>query len=121
MVMVMVVVLAFGILAASFAFSMKVEARLAANATRDPDMEWLGRSGIELARFVLAEKMRIPMEGRYDSLAQMWAGGPLGTNEVLMAISLTDVRLGDGSISLQIRDLERKININLADEVLVEV
>ncbi len=120
LVMVMVVVLAFGILAASFAFSMKVEARLAANATRDPDMEWLGRSGIELARFVLAEKMRIPMEGQYDSLAQMWAGGPLGTNEVLMAISLTDVRLGDGLISLQIRDLERKININLADEVLLQ-
>ncbi len=119
LVMVMVVILAFGILAASFAFSMKVEVQLASNTTRDPDMEWLGRSGIELARFVLAEKMQIPVEGQFDALSQMWAGGPLGTNEVLMAVSLTDVPLGDGRISVRIRDLERKININIADEPLL--
>lgn len=119
LVMVMVVILAFGVLAASYAFSMKVEVRLAANTTRDPDMEWLGRSGLELARYVLAEKTRIPIEGRFDALSQMWAGGPLGTNDVLLAVSLTDVRLGDGLINVQIRDLERKININLADEPLL--
>ena len=120
LVMVMVVVLAFGVLAASFAFSMKVEVRLAANTTRDPDMEWLGRSGMELARFVLAEKMQIPLEGQFDALSQMWAGGPLGTNEVLMAISLVDVPLGEGRISVRIEDLERKININIADEPLMQ-
>ena len=119
LVMVMVVILAFGVLAASYAFSMKVEMRLAANTTRDPDMEWLGRSGIELARFVLAEKMQIPIEGQFDALSQMWAGGPLGTNEVLLAVSLTGVRLGDGMINVRIRDLERKININIADEPLL--
>ncbi|MDA7866779.1 general secretion pathway protein GspK, partial [Verrucomicrobia bacterium] len=120
LVMVMVVILAFGVLAASYAFSMKVEVRLAANTTRDPDMEWLGRSGIELARFVLAEKMQIPMQGQFDALSQMWAGGPLGTNEVLMAISLINVPLGEGMISVRIKDLERKININIADEPLLQ-
>ncbi|MCS1408096.1 MAG: hypothetical protein M2R45_01261 [Verrucomicrobia subdivision 3 bacterium] len=120
LVMVMVVILAFGVLAASFAFSMKVEMCLAGNTTRDPDMEWLGRSGIELASFVLVEKMQIPVEGQFDALSQMWAGGPLGTNEVLMAISLTDVPLGEGMINVRIRDLERKININIADEPLLQ-
>ena len=119
LVLVMVVILAFGVLAASYAFSMKVEVKLAANTTRDPDMEWLGRSGIELARFVLAEKMQIPMEGQFDALSQMWAGGPLGTNEVLMGISMRNVPLGDGMISVRIKDLERKININIADEPLL--
>ncbi len=119
LVMVMVVILAFGVLAASYAFSMKVEMRLAANTTRDPDMEWLGRSGIELARFVLAEKMQIPIEGQFDALNQMWAGGPMGTNEVLMAISLLNVPLGEGLISVRIEDLERKININIADEPIL--
>lgn len=119
LLMVMLMILAFGVLVASFAFSMKVEVRLAANTTRDPDMEWLGRSGLELARFVLAEKMQIPIEGQFDSLNQMWAGGPLGTNEVLMSLSLTDVPLGEGRVSVRIRDLERKININIADAPLL--
>ncbi len=119
LVMVMLIVLSLGILAAGFAFSMKVEMRLASNITRDPDMEWLGRSGLELARFVLAEKMRIPEEARFDALSQMWAGGPLGTNDVLMTLSLTDVPLGNGIINVRIQDLERKLNINLADNFLL--
>lgn len=116
LVMVMLVILAFGILAASFAFSMKVELRLAGNLAKEPDMEWLGRSGLELARFVLAEKARIPEERGFDALSQMWAGGPLGTNEVLMNISLSDVRLGEGIINVRIQDLERKFNVNVVDE-----
>lgn len=120
LVMVMLVILALGILAASFAFSMKVELRLAGNLAKEPDMEWLGRSGLELARFVLAEKARIPEERGFDALSQMWAGGPLGTNEVLMNISLSDVRLGEGRINVRIQDLERKFNINVVDEPFLE-
>lgn len=116
LVMVMLVILALGVLAASFAFSMKVELRLAGNLAKEPDMEWLGRSGLELARFVLAEKARIPEERGFDALSQMWAGGPLGTNEVLMEISLSDVRLGEGRINVRIQDLERKFNVNVVDE-----
>ncbi len=120
LVMVMLVILALGVLAASFAFSMKVELRLAGNLTKEPDMEWLGRSGLELARFVLAEKARIPEERGFDALSQMWAGGPLGTNEVLMQISLTDVRLGEGRINVRIQDLERKFNVNVVDEPFLD-
>ena len=113
LIMVMVVVLALGIMAAHFSFSMKIETRLAINTTRDPDMEWMGRSGVELAKYVLSEKMTIPIENQFDSLNQMWAGGPFGTNEVLAAISLRDVSLGDGIINVKIEDLERKFNVNV--------
>ena len=113
LVMVMVVVLALGIMAAHFSFSMKIETRLAMNTTRDPDMEWMGRSGVELAKYVLAEKMNIPIENQFDALNQMWAGGPFGTNDVLSAISLEGVPLGDGIINVRIEDLERRFNINV--------
>ena len=82
LVMVLVVVLAMGIMAAHFSFSMKIETQLALNTTRDPDMEWMGRSGVELAKYVLAEKTRIPVENQFDELSQFWAGGVYGTNEV---------------------------------------
>lgn len=113
LVIVMVVVLALGIMAAHFSFSMKIETRLAMNTTRDPDMEWMGRSGVELAKYVLAEKMNIPIENQYDALNQMWAGGPFGTNDVLSAVSLEGVPLGDGIINVRIEDLERRFNINV--------
>ena len=113
LVMVMVVVLALGIMAAHFSFSMKIETRLAMNTTRDPDMEWMGRSGVELAKYVLAEKMNIPIENQFDALNQMWAGGPFGTNDVLAAVSLENVQLGDGIINVRIEDLERRFNINV--------
>ena len=116
LVMVMMLILVLGIMAAGFAFTMRVEMRLGANTSRRPDMEWLGRSGMELARFVLAEQKRIPGDMQFDALSQMWAGGPLGTNEVLALVSLSDVRLGQGSFDVEIRDLERRFNINLADE-----
>ena len=54
LVIVMLVIVVLGLLAGAFALSMKVESRLAANANNDAEMEWLGRSGVELARFVIA-------------------------------------------------------------------
>ena len=113
LVMVMVVVLAMGIMAAHFSFSMKIETQLAMNTTRDPDMEWMGRSGVELAKYVLAEKNRIPVENQFDALSQFWAGGVYGTNEVLAGMSLENIALGDGTISVRIEDAESRFNINV--------
>ena len=112
LIMVMVVILVLAVLAGGFAYSVKVETTLARNASHDTDFEWLGRSGVELARFVLAQQ--IPTEP-YDALNQKWAGGPMGTNEALTSVSLTDVRLGPGTLNVKIVDCERKLNINLAD------
>ena len=112
LIIVMLVILVLAVLAGGFAYSVKVETTLARNASHDQDFEWLGRSGVELARFVLAQQ--IPNEP-YDSLNQKWAGGPMGTNEALANVSLTDVRLGPGTLNVNIVDCERKLNINIAD------
>ena len=118
LIIVMLVIMVLAVLAGGFAYSVKVETTLARNASHDADYEWLGRSGVELARFVVAQSMQIPNEP-YDSLNQKWAGGPMGTNEALAAISLTDVRLGAGTFNVKITDCERKFNINSADPLIL--
>jgi len=117
--MVMMVILVLGGLAGYFARQMKVETKLARNAGEEPELEWLGRSGVELARYVLGLSMTVPNEGAYDALNQKWAGGPMGTNEILASISLENVELGRGKFTVKIIDLERKMNINIADDVIL--
>jgi general secretion pathway protein K len=116
MIIVMMVILVLGILAGGFAYSMKVETKLAQNSGFDGDMEWLGRSGVELARYILVQEMNVPSEP-WDSLNQKWAGGPKGTNDVLETVSLENNELGPGVFSIKIIDLERKVNINLINEL----
>jgi general secretion pathway protein K len=116
MIIVMIVILVLGVLAGGFAYSMKVEMKLAQNSGFDGDLEWLGRSGVELGRYVLLQTLNVPAEP-WDSLNQKWAGGPKGTNEVLETVSLENNELGPGIFSIRITDLERKVNINLINEI----
>jgi general secretion pathway protein K len=112
LVVVLIVIVALGILAGAFALAMKVELRLSSNASNDAEMEWLGRSGVEMARYVLGQSMSQPAA----CLAQIWAGGPgwgQETNGPLMSISLRDNVLGDGRFSVRIVDQERRLGINL--------
>ena len=118
LVIVMIVIAVLGILAAGFAYSMKVETKLARNSSYEPDLEWIGRSGAEFARYVLVQSMNVPSEP-WDSLNQKWAGGPMGTNDVLINLSLEDNEIGAGRFSIKIIDLERKFNINLAHEEIL--
>ena len=120
LVIVLLVVVSLGILAGGFSYSMVVETRLARNASMEPDLEWLGRSGLELARYVLAHTLTIPGETGIASLNQKWAGGPGATNDILAELSLSDVPLGQGSFSVKIIDCERKVNINVASEDLLQ-
>jgi general secretion pathway protein K len=109
-------------LAGAFAYSMKVESKLAANSNHQADLEWLGRSGVEYARWILALQMSVPQEP-YDALNQKWAGGPgsLATsNSPLADISLDNFHLGDGTFSIKITDLERKVNVNTADGPILQ-
>ena len=102
---------------------MKVETTLARNANNESQLEWLGRSGVDMARYVIAEQAKVPGEGNYESLNQKWAGGPGGmgtTNSSLAEISLENIPLGEGTISVTITDLERKFNINMADSFVLE-
>ena len=120
LIMVMLVIIVMSVLAAGFAYTMKVETKLARNAGFDDEMEWLGRSGVELARYVIAQQLNIPNESSYDALYQKWAGGPGGTNDLLADISLDDVELGHGKYSVKIIDLERKLNLNFANREIIE-
>ncbi len=117
MIIVMVVIVFLGILAGGFAYSMKVETQLARNANSETDLEWLGRSGIELARYVLSQQMQLTP---YDSLNQKWAGGPGNSNDILAAISLDNVQLGPGTVTVKILDMDRKLNINLASPDILQ-
>ena len=121
LIVVMISVAVLSVLAVGLALMMKTEIRLAQNADSEEQIYWLGRSGVELARWVLAQEASIPNEP-YDSLNQIWAGGPGGmdeTNSPLNGVSLQDYQVGEGTVSLKIIDLERKVNINSADPVLL--
>lgn len=112
LIIVMIIVVVFAILAGGLAYSMKVETRLARNASWDTELEWLGRSGIELAKYVLSHPGQPGQQ--FDALNQKWAGGTGETNEAMASISLTDNQLGHGRFSVKIKDADSKFNINLA-------
>ena len=118
LIIVLMVIVALGILAGTFAYTMKVETTLARSSTSESEMEWLGRSGVEFSKHVL-ETSLMNNGGRYQGLSQFWAGGPPGTNELELGLTTTNVNLGRGSFTWHIEDLERKININLADQAIL--
>ncbi len=118
LIIVMIAILVLSVMAAGFAYSMKVETKLAQNAENEEQLLWLGRSGVELARWVLAQE-KCP----YDSLNQIWAGGPgadCETNGPLAGISLDNYQIGDGMVSVKIVDLERYANINTANTAALQ-
>jgi general secretion pathway protein K len=117
LIMVMIAIAVFSILAAGLWFSMKVETHLAQRADNEQQLLWLGRSGVEYARWILSQQAGVAGEP-YDSLNQIWAGGPGGpgeTNSVLAGISMDNYPIGEGTVSIKIIDLERKANINNAN------
>lgn len=102
-------------------YSMQVDIKLAVKSQSTPQLLWLGRSGMELARWILAEEANVPNEP-YDSLDEFWAGGPGGpgeTNSPLAGISMDHFQIGDGWVSIKMTDLERKVNINTANPQLL--
>ena len=124
LIIVMIIVAALTVIVTGFAYSMRVETKLARNTRFNPDMDWLGRSGVELARYLLSK--RAPGEERMDALHQKWAGGPCrlptdATDELepWEELDMTNVKLGNGTFSIKITDMERKLNINSAPEPLL--
>jgi general secretion pathway protein K len=118
----MISILVLTVLAAGFAYSMKVETKLARNANSEAELEWLGRSGVEYARWVLANSLLNPMQP-YDSLDQPWATGSgfLGPTNNPIAEVQNPLTLGHGTVTWKITDLESKFNINAPEPVLQQV
>ncbi len=120
LIIVMLVIVALSILAAGFAFTMKVEMKLARNTQSESDMFLLAWSGVELARYTIGQQANIPGESTFHALNQKWAGGPGSTNDLLEDISLKDVQMGRGRFTVRIVDEERKLNINSSPTGLLE-
>jgi general secretion pathway protein K len=122
LVIVMISILVLTVLAAGFAYSMKVETKLARNANNEAELEWLGRSGVEYARWVLANSL-LNQQQPYDSLDQPWAtgSGELGPTNNPIAEVQNPLTLGHGTVSWKITDLESKFNINAPEPVLQQV
>ncbi len=125
----LVAVIVLTLLAGAFAYSMKVETKLASNSNHDEQMLWLGRAGVQRACWVLQNEAKLP----FTALNQIWAGGPGAgpeTNGPLAGLDLTKpyaVGLSAsggpdpvGTVTLKIIDLDRKININTAPPQLLQ-
>jgi general secretion pathway protein K len=125
LIIVLIVIVVLGILAGGFAYTMKVETTLARHAMFSSDLDWAGRAGVEVSKWILAQSTTGP-NGQFDSLKQKWAGGPGETNDILAEIDLKNYPLLapdgsiDGTLSIDIKDLDRKFNINRADEVILD-
>jgi type II secretory pathway component PulK len=109
LLIVMCAIFVLSILAAGLAFSMKVESKLAQSTDTNQRLVWLGRSGVEYCRWILAQE-KCP----YDSLNQQWAGGSGSECDNTNMAFANPVELGDGTFTWKIIDLERYANINTA-------
>ena len=119
LIIVLIVITVLGILAGGFAYSMKVETTLARHAMFTSDMDWAARGGLEVAKWVLAQSGQGPL-GQVDSLKDKWAGGVGNTNDILAQVDLKNYQIGDATLSIDIVDLDRKFNINTADEIILK-
>lgn len=121
LIIVMICIFVLTVLAGGFAYSMKVETKLARNANSESELEWLGRSAVECARWELAQQLMIAQEP-YDALNQVWAGGMggIGTSNSPLADFKNEIQVQDGGATWTISDLERKANINVANEALLQ-
>lgn len=116
LIIAVIAVLVLSIMAAIFAASMKVEAHLAQKANNDPGLLWLGRSGVELARWGVAQDASLNMP--VIALDQIWAGGtgsPAESNSLVIQVPWDHYPVGDGWVSIKFEDLGRYANINTAD------
>src|SRR4051812_38050406 len=117
LIIVLVVIVALGILAGGFAYSMKVETKLARNASFDVEFEWAARAGVEHAKYILGSDMKGP-GGMYDGYNEKWAGGMGSTNDPLGDLPMT-FEVGPATVEVKIEDNDRKFNINAADDVIL--
>ncbi len=124
LIIVLLVVFALTVTAATFAYQMRVETRLATTTSSEAELEWLGRSGVEFAKWILSEQQRQPGEQGYNGLNQFWAGGPGTTGPAenpFEGISLDHIEVGEGRVAIRIIDEERKFNINQLQPQLLEL
>src|SRR5262245_5676618 len=122
LIIVMISIFVLTMLAGAFAYSMKVETKLARNANSESELEWLGRSAVECARWELAQYLSMSPPLLYDSLDQPWAGGNsiVGISNSPLMDFRHEIENKNGSATWTIVDLERRANINTANEGVLQ-
>lgn len=120
LVMVMLVVMILTVVAGAFAYRMRVEMRLARHVNNDADLEWIARSAVEHAKWLIGQKEREQTQASYEALNQAWAGGPGETNSPLAEFAGGTLEISGGIAQIKIVDNERKFNINLADDFVLQ-
>lgn len=118
LIIVMICIAALSILAGGFAYSMKVETKLAMNAKAEGEFFGLAQSAVDYCKSVLA--INCPEEP-FDALTQYWAGGTgsLCSNELFSVVE-REVDLGYGRFSWVMVDRERWANLNSANEAMLD-
>jgi len=120
LIIVLLVITVLAILAGGFAYSMKVETQLARNASFDDDLFWVAWAGLEAAKYELAADLQGP-GGQVDSLNEVWAGGPgSDTNSPPMFPDHRQEFEPGKYASWKIIDAERKFNINIAGQPILQ-
>lgn len=99
---------------ASAAATTPKPAKLRPMRTADVELEWLGRSGVEMARYALSQQHE-----DFDALNQPWAGATWDTNNVVTTLPLHKFPLDGGKITVDIVDLDRKANINVVPPEII--
>ncbi|HTI70457.1 MAG TPA: hypothetical protein VMF06_10855 [Candidatus Limnocylindria bacterium] len=115
LIIVMLTVFAMAVIVGAFVYAMKVESTLAYRTESEGELQWVGRSGVEYAKWILALQKQVTGEEAFDGLNQFWAGGPGSTNALvnpLEGVSMKDVPLGEAKFSIEIEDADRYLNIN---------
>jgi len=120
LILVMICVTVLATMAAIFAYSMKVETRLARNAKAEADFYPLAQSAVDYCKAILVASASCPEEP-FDAETQIWAGGSMSScsNSILSFVQPT-VDMGYGKFTWKMKDLERRANINTADSVMLE-
>lgn len=113
LIIVMIVIIVLAVLAGGFAYSMKVETRLARNSSFDSDVENLGRTAVERMRYLLAMQLRDPFHSRYVSPNHLKNTGPPSTNELVSWIILDTDEEPIGHTTSRIVDMESKFNLSV--------
>lgn len=122
LIIVLLVITVLAILAGGFAYSMKVETQLARNASFDDDLFWVAWGGLEAAKYELAADLQGP-SGQIDALNEIWAGGPGSDTNTLPLFPDHRLEFPDypGKYATwKIIDAERKFNINIAGQPILQ-
>lgn len=110
---VLIAIFVLSMLAWDFAGYMKTEMTLARNSNNEAELEWIGRSGVEYAKWILAANC-----AQFDWEHQVWHEGPMApcdmcaTNPPLSEVQ-REVQIGHGTFTWKITDMESKANINM--------